>query len=259
MKPNCRLAGPEDVAPMQALWAQAFGDDEEFIQGFFRLAYAPNRCCVAEGEGSLAAMAHWLPCACRGKPLAYLYAVATRAGCRGRGYATALLAFAADAARRQGAAGLILVPGSPALFGLYGKLGFSPCCPRSTIEALAGGQAVALAAASPEQYAQARGRLLPPGGVAQAGICLDFQASLTPLYTGENLAVAAARQPDGTVLAPELLCPRPAETAPGILAALGAARGSFRVPDPAGAPFAMFKPLAGWSGPAPAYFGFAFD
>ena len=71
--------------------------------------------------------------------------------------------------------------------------------------------------------------------------------------------MAAAPQPDGTIFAPELLCPQPAEIAPGILRTLGAARGVFRTPDPGGTPFAMFKPLAGWSDPAPAYFGFAFD
>ena len=259
MKLKFRLARQEDVAQMQALWAQAFGDDGEFIQQFFRLAFSFSRCCVAEVEDGLAAMAHWLPCACGDKPLAYLYAVATRADCRGRGYATALLAFAEDTLRLRGVPGLVLVPGSPGLFNFYGKLGFSPCCPQATIEAQAGSKAVALTAANPAQYALTRRTLLPPGGIAQAGICLDFQASLTPLYTGENLVVAADRQPDGTIFAPELLCPQPAEIAPGILRTLGAARGVFRTPDPGGTPFAMFKPLAGWSDPAPAYFGFAFD
>ena len=63
MKLKFRLARQEDVAQMQALWAQAFGDDGEFIQQFFRLAFSFSRCCVAEVEDGLAAMAHWLPCA----------------------------------------------------------------------------------------------------------------------------------------------------------------------------------------------------
>ena len=112
---------------------------------------------------------------------------------------------------------------------------------------------------SPRRYGELRRTLLPPGGVCQEGINLEFQAGLSQLYGGKDLLLAATRQEDGTLLASELLSRDPIAAAPRILKTLKAREGIFRVPYPKGRPFAMFLPLSTWQGPPPAYFGLAFD
>ena len=112
---------------------------------------------------------------------------------------------------------------------------------------------------SPRRYGELRQGLLPPGGVRQEGVSLEFQASLARLYAGKDLLLTAARQEDGAIQALELLCRDPIAAAPRILKALRAEEGVFRVPYAKGRPFAMFLPLASWQGPPPAYFGLAFD
>ena len=93
----------------------------------------------------------------------------------------------------------------------------------------------------------------------QEGIPLEFQAGLSRLYAGKGLILSASIQADGTLLAQELLCREPAAAAPRILKTLKAGTGVFRIPDPRGRPFAMFRPLSTWQGPPPTYFGLAFD
>ncbi|MFR8874640.1 MAG: hypothetical protein ACLVHV_15110 [Oscillospiraceae bacterium] len=159
----------------------------------------------------------------------------------------------------HGMGGIVLVPGSPSLFSFYGRMGYTPCCPQGRIQARAGGPALPLKPVSPRRYGELRPALLPAGGVLQEGIPLEFQAGLSRLYAGKGLILSASIQADGTLLAQELLCREPAAAAPRILKTLKAGTGVFRIPDPRGRPFAMFRPLSTWQGPPPTYFGLAFD
>ena len=159
----------------------------------------------------------------------------------------------------EGWSGILLVPGSAPLFRFYGRLGYVPCCPQGRMRVRAAGPALPLKPVSPRRYGELRQGLLPPGGVRQEGVSLEFQASLARLYAGKDLLLAATRQEDGAILALELLCRDPIAAAPRILKALRAEEGVFRVPYAKGRPFAMFLPLASWQGAAPAYFGLAFD
>ncbi len=138
-------------------------------------------------------------------------------------------------------------------------MGYTPCCPQGRMKVQAAGPALPLKPVSPRRYGELRRVLLPSGGVWQEGVNLEFQAKLSRLYAGKDLLLAAACQADGTLLASELLCRDPIAAAPRILKTLKAGEGIFRVPYAKGRPFAMFLPLPPWRGPAPTYFGLAFD
>ena len=64
-------------------------------------------------------------------PAAYLYAVATREDCRGRGLAGTLLQFTEALLERLGYRCAVLVPAEQPLFGFYARLGYEPVFLRS--------------------------------------------------------------------------------------------------------------------------------
>ncbi len=244
-----RPAAPQ-YPQLKALWQEAFGDPESFIEGFFATAFSPDRCLCITENGAVAAALYWLDCRWEEKKCAYLYAVATAKSFRGRGCCKALMSRAHGLLREQGYAGALLVPGEPGLSSMYGKMGYKPLCCMDTLTCRAQG-AVPLTRADPREYAAARKALLPPGGVVQE-MGLSFLAGFAELYTGNGFILAGTRQED-RFSAMELL--GDAAAAPGILGALGLEQGTFRVPG--NGPFAMLYPLA--PGFAPAYFGLAFD
>ena len=236
MQCEYRSAREGDVPALRELWKEAFGDGDRFLDQFFEGPFAPERSRVAVVEGAVSGALYWFPASCKGQSLAYLYGVSA-----------------------QGIDGMLLVPGSASLFRFYARPGYAPCCPQGRMKVQAAGPALPLKPVSPRRYGELRRTLLPPGGVCQEGINLEFQAGLSQLYGGKDLLLAATRQEDGTLLASELLSRDPIAAAPRILKTLKAREGIFRVPYPKGRPFAMFLPLSTWQGPPPAYFGLAFD
>lgn len=130
---NYRPAAPGDREELLRLWREAFSEDGSW---FFR-SVAAQGWCADDGDG-LRAMAfavnQWLVTATEQRPVAYVYAVATQREFRGKGLATALFQTMEDSLRRQGAAGMILVPATPGLFRLYEKMGYGiwACRPADT-------------------------------------------------------------------------------------------------------------------------------
>ena len=108
----------QDIPALRALWKEAFGDTDAFLDDFFDTCFATKRClCTMDGEKA-AAMCYWLDCFREGKPIAYLYAVATAIPYRGEGLCRSLLGQARAILQEQGYAGILLVPGTPGLFGI---------------------------------------------------------------------------------------------------------------------------------------------
>ena len=58
-----RLSREGDVPALQRLWAEVFGDGEEFTGEFFRLLWRPEYCRVAKSGGEIAAMGFCIPAA----------------------------------------------------------------------------------------------------------------------------------------------------------------------------------------------------
>ena len=242
----------QDIPGLRKLWKQAFGDTDEYLDLFFGTAFAPMRSlCVPEGDAVVAAM-YWLDAECNGKPIAYLYAVATAEASRGRGLCRRLTEQAHRLLRQRGYAGAILVPAEPGLFIMYEKMGYRTCAAVSQWQAAAG-EPIALQSLTAAEYAARRRALLPSGAVLQEGETLALLAGMGRFYGGENVLLAAV--PDGDFLwVPELLGDK--AKSPGIVAALGAKTGKFRGPGET-LPFAMYCAFDG--SPAPTYLGFALD
>lgn len=247
-----RIDYPAETAALRQLWKDAFGDDDAFLDRFFRYGYDPQKCrCVFFGS-ELVSVLYWLDCEFRGQKLAYLYAIATAPVHRGKGLFRALMEDTHALLARKGYAGILLVPAKPELFSLYEKLGYRVC---SSVDSLScsAEMPIPLRKLTADEYARLRREYLPQDGVLQENAMLVFLESYSGLYAGEDFLLAGYGE-NGVFHGSELLG-NPA-AAPGILAALGMEKGSFRIPGNA-APFAMYFPLSDL--PAPSYFGLAMD
>ncbi len=258
MKTEYRLCKRQEIPALRVLWKEAFGDTDAFLDSFYDLAFSTDRCCVAVQDDEPVSVAYWFPCTCHGMQMAYVYAVATKESCRGQGLGHGLLNWLKETLEQQGIDGLLLVPASRELVRFYAGLGYLPCSRQGRIRACASGPAVPLKPVSPRRYGQLRETMLPAGSVEQEGLSLEFQASMSRLYSGKDLLLAATIQEDGKVFAHELLCKDPVKLIPGILKSLKAQEGIFCVPFTKGRPVAMYLPLQSWQGPEPGFFAFAF-
>lgn len=245
---------PRSTAQLHALWKQAFGDTEAYIQSFFTFGFHPDRClCAYHGE-QLAATLYWFDCRCGERRFAYLYAVATDSRFQGQGICRTLMAHTHRHLQALGYAGAILVPGSKALFGMYEKFGYRRFGGINKFFCTAAQLPFSVRVITPEEYAKLRRQLLPAGGVVQEEACLSFLHTQAEFYAGEGVVFCAAREDDALIV-PELL--GDPSVAPGIVKALGYETGHFRTPGKE-YPFAMYLPFDG-STPVPAYFGIALD
>lgn len=123
-----RLSREGDVPALQRLWAEVFGDSEEFTGEFFRLLWRPEYCRVAESAGEIAAMGFCIPGAvARGARCSYIYAMATAERYRGLGAAREIgLRLIADAFA-SGADLVATLPAEDSLCRWYEtRLGMSP-------------------------------------------------------------------------------------------------------------------------------------
>ena len=120
----------DDIPAMTALWQEAFGDDERFINAFFKGFYTPQNVPVFVIDGEIAAMLFLLDgeLSIGGKryPAYYLYAASTKKSYRGKGLMTELLDFSARTAADRGQAFICLKPGEKELFDFYEKRGYLP-------------------------------------------------------------------------------------------------------------------------------------
>lgn len=239
---------------LRALWQEAFGDGDAFLDTFAKTAFSPARCRVLLQDGVPAAALYWFDCLCHGRRIAYLYAVATAKAYRGRGLCRALMENTHRHLAAAGYAGAVLVPGEPTLFQFYEKMGYAICSHVAEITPRAATEPVGLRKIDADAYAALRRQFLPEGGVVQEAESLAFLQAQASLYAGEHFVLAARRE--GTSLRGLELLGDPC-AAPAILTALGCSRGRFRSPG-GDRPFAMYHPLDD-TVPPPTYFGLAFD
>lgn len=246
-----RCTAPGDRPGLTRLWQEAFGDEASFIDAFFETAYAPARSRAAVVDGEIAGMHYWLDCLLGGRKLAYLYAVATDRRFRGQGIATALMEDGERFLREQGYAGAVLSPGSESLFRFYADRGYETVGCR-TEERVPAGKPIPIREADPAEYAALRRELLPGNGVRQEGESLALLHRFARFYAGEGFCAAVYRTEE---FFPEYLGDR--EKLPGLVAALGLAEASVRMPGE-DTPCVMAK----WFSSADReriYLGFVFD
>ncbi len=243
MKIDCPAEGRE--AQLQALWKEAFGDEDAVIDSFFSTAYASDRCrCITEGDEILAAL-HILDCKCDDRPVAYLYAVATAKKHRRKGLCRRLMEDTRRVLGELGYHGILLMPENEALRRFYGSMGYETCTAVTEFSCRAGDTPATLQPLTAQEYAARRRAFLPAGGVLQEGVTLDYLVANCRLFAGEGFLYAENAELLGD-----------ASAAPGILKALEKPQGLFRTPG-AEKPFAMYLPLQ--PGRPPKYFGLALD
>lgn len=246
-----RIDYPQEkqLPQLKKLWTQAFGDEGDFVAAFFSCAYSQTQCRVVLAEEKVAAMLFWLDAECRGQKYAYLYAVATHPDFRGQGLCRALLGDTHVLLAGRGYAAALLYPAGKELRRMYGKMGYQDF--GAAREFFCGvGKPVPLQEVSAEEYALLRRRYLPADGVIQEGESLALLAATAKLYAGDEFLLTA--NVDGkTLICSELLGRE--EAAPGIVAALGCEKGTFR----RGA-VGMIHPLKP-DAPVPSYLGLVFD
>lgn len=248
-------AQAKQIFQLQALWKEAFEDSDSFLHTFFQTAFSPARCCVVTENDNVLAALYWFDCLYQERPMAYLYAIATKKSHRGRGLCRQLMEDTHRHLAALGYCGALLVPASPSLFGYYQKLGYQTATHVQQFPCAAGEEPIDLIPLSALEFAQKRRLLLPFGGVIQENESLDLLQAYSTFYAARD-ALCVFSEQDGQPVILELLGD-PA-IAPRILKALGYASGTVRTPGN-GQPFSMFLPLAHPNLPPPSYFGLAFD
>ena len=244
---NIDHPSPTQIPQLRALWREACGDTDVFLDTFFETAYAPQRCLCVTAGNEIAAAAYWFSCG----DSAYIYAVATAQAHRGQGYCHALMAQIHTLLQKQGYDGCIVVPGEESLRRFYGGMGYEDFGGIAEFSCTAG-TSLPLRKIDAAEFAVLRQQYLPVNSVVQEEENLAFLSQWANFYTGDHFLLTATQEGE-TLRGLELL--GNGDAAPGILAALGAKNGTFRTPG--SAPFAMYKSLGVKN--TPSYFGFAFD
>lgn len=245
---------PKQYEQLMQLWQEAFGDTEEFVDGFFCTAFSPARCRCITIDGKVAAALYWMDVTYEGQRFAYLYAVAVAEKYRGKGLCAALMADTHAHLTLRGYDGVLLVPQEEGLRKMYEKMGYRNATSVDEFPAQAGDTPVTLQRIDREEYARLRKALLPAGSAVEEEESVAFLETMAFFYRGENLLLAAHAE-NGKLWCPEFLGDPSA--APGVLAALRCGEGHFRTGGNT-FPFAMFLPLEE-DVRIPGYLGFAFD
>ena len=244
----------ENIPTLRALWQEAFHDPDDFTDLFFSKGYSPDRCHHIDENGIPVSALYWFDCQLEGRKLAYIYAVATLKSHRGKGLGGQLLRETHEILRSQGYAGAILVPAGKDLFDFYRQFSYETATTVARFSCEQGDAPVAIREITPEEYVHLRSVYLPEGGVVQEGQVMVFLQGYCRFYAGADFLLIGEALPEG-LRAQELLGNR--EAAPGILKALGFAKGRFHTPGE-DEDFAMWLPLQA-DCPKPAWFGLALD
>ncbi len=279
-----KIISPEKlhIPALRTLWKEAFGDTDEFLDKFFKAAYHPQRCKCIFSEGKAIAALYWFDCEYLGKPMAYIYAVATAEEYRGQGLCHDLMSFTHAHLESLGYAGTLLVPGEPELFKFYRSMGYEACCVRdkfvcNATDACAFEKPEAGETPPPsfsptrinkEKYALLRRKYLPSEGVIQEKENLAFLATQLSFYAGKDFIMAGRIEKNAAGI-PVFHCPEilgNLAAAPVALCKLGCEQGDFCTPytpitgefHPV-SPFAMYHGLGDSKLAPPTYFGFAFE
>ncbi len=110
------------------LWKVCFGDDDEYIAGFFENRFNPEETLVIREDGAVRSMLFLLPGEVKADgemfSAAYLYAACTHPDCRGKGFMASLLSAAKEHCSQKGLDFICLVPAQESLFAYYAEHGY---------------------------------------------------------------------------------------------------------------------------------------
>lgn len=284
---SIKIQEPENkhIQKLRALWKEAFGDTDEFLNMFFNTGFDVSRSRYVLIEDEVAAALYWFDCELqkesdlKKQKIAYIYAVATAKAYRGQGLCHQLMEDTHKHLKEQGYDGVILVPGSKALFAFYEQMGYQTFGKIEEFSCEASAEAIDIKEIQNEEYSSLRRAFLPENGVVQEGANIDFLATYAKFYKGEEFLLAACEEGKrlrGVELLTKKssvdLCLGKKDIAGRIVNTLGYEKGVFRTPSgamlsgqdncnentPIEKDFAMFYALHEGV-KMPEYFGLAFD
>ena len=232
------------ITDLKALWQEAFRESGD---GFFENGFSQDRFRRLYGKDGLAGAVYWFDASWDGRKYAYIYGLATAKVYRNQGYGKRLMNQTHQQLRRQGYAGVILVPASRELFGYYEKLGYSDLCSVEEFTCAAAGNTPVKSLTGKEYFS------LRPQDAVNQETCLSYLQSYASFWTGEGWMLCGSIHENKLYVQEFWGDP---DLAPAITASLGAKEGFFRIPGN-GRPFAMYYPLT--DAPKPTYFGIAMD
>ncbi|WP_294546942.1 GNAT family N-acetyltransferase [uncultured Pseudoflavonifractor sp.] len=288
-----RPSNAEELKDQKALWKAAFGDDEAYIDLFYRTCAKPQDIMILTEDGVLRSMLALLPLELElpdGERLssAYVYALATDPNARKQGHGRALLRYSELYLRERDVDCITVVPAEAGLFKFFETVDFTDCFSTRKLELLesmippapAGSCLEAVGAAA---YGGLRERLLAGTFHTQYGeALLAFQEGVSHLSGGglyrvvidgrEGCAAVEYTGNSSLVIKELLVSPSLMENAVSLLKeSLQADRYFIRTPAlwdglPGSyiQPFAMIKWLKedlrqAWSEERAGYFGLGFD
>ncbi len=244
-----------DLAALKALWKEAFGDTDEFIELFFSLAFTEENSLAVYDNGELVASLYWFDGKVGDKKAAYIYGVATKKTQRGKGYSTALLKKCHELLKSEGYSAAILVPADNGLFNFYGRLGYTECCFIDLDEIPASEERLSFKKISAEEYLNYRELYLPPNSLVFDNKRLPFLASITDFYKSEDFIFAKSKDTESLRIIEFFGNER---LIPSLIGSLGFPKATVRCYGKS-KPFAMYLSLEEGFNVAPEYLGFAFD
>lgn len=253
MTSEFRPSRESDLPRLRGLWKAAFGDEDEFLDMFYRTAYAPERSLVYREDGALLAALYWLDCAFHGQKLAYLYAFAVTPERQNQGLGGRMMEAYHRQLEQQGYAASVLVPGNPRLVRYYQRFGYRGQAFHREFTVFPG-HPVSLAPICGARYALLRRQYLPENGIRQEGENLAFLDALARFYEGPGFIAAISREGRSCL---ELLPGDPGQ-AESLTAALGLETCRIRCPGD-DVPYAMIRPVGEGNIDGRVYLGFGFD
>lgn len=216
-----------DIPAMKRLWQQAFGDEMAVIDGFFNTGFDKTRCQCLYEDGLLAAALYWFDCLWQGQKVAYIYAVATEKGFRGKGLCRRLMEKTHAHLQKQGYAGAVLVPGTPSLFSMYEKFGYRGFFFAAVTQVKAGKESLRLRKLSLAEYLAMRQAHLPENSVVAGEQAFAYLATYGAFYEGAQGVFCFARQEDTLYFQEYLAEPK---HLPDVVKTLEAEKGVLRLP-----------------------------
>ncbi len=124
-----RLIQAEDINILAKLWADIFGDSEDFAKMIFKDFSSVKNAYVTEENGEIICMICTVPVTIENKKGSYIYGVFTKQNARRQGKAKQLMEYVAQQLMAKGQEFFVLVPSEKELFAFYEKLGFTSAFP----------------------------------------------------------------------------------------------------------------------------------